>query len=195
MKSGDESLEIETTNRRCKQLRIRIPCSKGATFTTCADNQRAVLVAVYEGGRAHVRDTTLVGYLALTDLVPQPKGVDRFEIVLDIASDNLSVLIMDKTTRVDKVVQLFGNPEALIFPALSGEVGLIPAPDPADTPAATTGMVLRCIVKYVSCPRIMMAGFMYGPVQPHPRCLRDPLTSARSIRTYAQPTYLDASSM
>jgi len=110
MKSGDESLEIETTNRRCKQLRIRIPCSKGATFTTCADNQRAVLVAVYEGGRAHVRDTTLVGYLALTDLVPQPKGVDRFEIVLDIASDNLSVLIMDKTTRVDRLSSCSGIP-------------------------------------------------------------------------------------
>ena len=81
------SLGIETEGGVMTALVERnttIPTTKKETFSTAADNQRAVTVSVYQGERPMARDNRLLGQFNLEDIPAAPRGVPKVEVAFDI---------------------------------------------------------------------------------------------------------------
>ena len=81
------SLGIETEGGVMTALVERnttIPTTKKETFSTAADNQRAVTVSVYQGERPMARDNRLLGQFNLEDIPSAPRGVPKVEVAFDI---------------------------------------------------------------------------------------------------------------
>ena len=81
------SLGIETEGGVMTALVERnttIPTTKKETFSTAADNQRAVTVSVYQGERPMARDNRLLSQFNLEDIPAAPRGVPKVEVAFDI---------------------------------------------------------------------------------------------------------------
>ncbi len=81
------SLGIETEGGVMTALVERnttIPTTKKETFSTAADNQRAVTVSVYQGERPMARDNRLLSQFNLEDIPSAPRGVPKVEVAFDI---------------------------------------------------------------------------------------------------------------
>ncbi|TXT21987.1 MAG: heat shock 70 kDa protein mitochondrial-like [Planctomycetota bacterium] len=81
------SLGIETEGGVMTALVERnttIPTTKKETFSTAADNQRAVTVSVYQGERPMARDNRLLGQFNLEDIPSAPRGMPKIEVAFDI---------------------------------------------------------------------------------------------------------------
>ncbi len=81
------SLGIETEGGVMTALVERnttIPTTKKETFSTAADNQRAVTVSVYQGERPMARDNRPLGQFNLEDIPSAPRGVPKIEVSFDI---------------------------------------------------------------------------------------------------------------
>ena len=81
------SLGIETEGGVMTVLVERnttIPTTKKETFSTAADNQRAVTVSVYQGERPMARDNRLLSQFNLEDIPSAPRGVPKVEVAFDI---------------------------------------------------------------------------------------------------------------
>ncbi len=81
------SLGIETEGGVMTVLVERnttIPTTKKETFSTAADNQRAVTVSVYQGERPMAHDNRLLSQFNLEDIPSAPRGVPKVEVAFDI---------------------------------------------------------------------------------------------------------------
>ena len=66
-----------------------VPCKKGQTFSTAADNQPAVSVHVLQGEREMAADNKTIGRFELTDIPPAPRGMPQIEVTFDIDANGI----------------------------------------------------------------------------------------------------------
>ncbi len=66
-----------------------IPTQKKQVFSTAADNQPAVTIAVLQGERKMASDNKKIGNFDLTDIPPAPRGMPQIEVCFDIDADGI----------------------------------------------------------------------------------------------------------
>jgi molecular chaperone DnaK len=86
------SLGIETLGGVFTKLVERnstIPKRASQVFSTAADNQTSVEIAVYQGEREMARDNRLLGRFNLSEIPPAPRGVPQVEVTFDIDANGI----------------------------------------------------------------------------------------------------------
>ncbi len=66
-----------------------VPVKRSKVFTTAADGQTEVEVAVYQGERSMAGDNVSLGSFKLTGIAPAPRGIPQIEVTFDIDSDGI----------------------------------------------------------------------------------------------------------
>jgi molecular chaperone DnaK len=107
------SLGIETLGGVMTHLIDRnttIPCQKGETFSTAADNQPSVDIHVLQGERKFSADNRTLGNFRLDGIPPAPRGVPQIEVTFDIDANGIvSVSAKDKTTGKEQSITITGD--------------------------------------------------------------------------------------
>ena len=84
-----------------------IPTTKKETFSTAADNQRAVTVSVFQGERPMAKDNRLLGQFNLDDIPSAPRGTPKIEVAFDIDVNGiLKVSAKDLGTGKEQSVRI-----------------------------------------------------------------------------------------
>lgn len=104
------SLGIETLGGVMTKIIERnttIPTQKKQVFSTAADNQPAVTIAVLQGEREMASDNKKIGNFDLTDIPPAPRGTPQIEVAFDIDADGiLNVSAKDKQTGKEQKIRI-----------------------------------------------------------------------------------------
>lgn len=86
------SLGIETLGGVFTKLVERnstIPKRASQIFSTAADHQTSVEIAVYQGEREMARDNRVLGRFSLSEIPPAPRGVPQVEVTFDIDANGI----------------------------------------------------------------------------------------------------------
>jgi len=98
------SIGIETAGGIMTTLISRnttIPAKKTQVFSTYSDNQREVLVQIYEGESKITGNNEKLGQFALMGIPPRPRGVPLIEVQLNIdANGILTVTAEEKSSNI-----------------------------------------------------------------------------------------------
>jgi molecular chaperone DnaK len=104
------SLGIETLGGVFTKLIERnstIPKKQSQIFSTAADNQPSVEIAVYQGEREMARDNRLLGRFSLSEIPSAPRGVPQIEVTFDIdANGILHVSARDLGTNKEQKITI-----------------------------------------------------------------------------------------
>ncbi len=107
------SLGIETEGGILTVLIPRnttIPTKKSQIFSTAADNQTSVTIAVGQGERPLAKDNKILGRFDLLDIPPAPRGVPQIEVTFDIDVDGIvNVSAQDKGTGKENRIVIKGQ--------------------------------------------------------------------------------------
>ncbi|MBA0857637.1 hypothetical protein Goshw_014975 [Gossypium schwendimanii] len=68
---------------------ITIPVHKELIVTTENDNQKEVLIVIYEGDAEKTEGNNLLGYFKIARIPPAPKGVPQIKVSMDINASNV----------------------------------------------------------------------------------------------------------
>lgn len=86
------SLGVETKGGLMTTLIERnttIPTRRAEVFTTAADNQSSVMIAVFQGERQFAADNKLLGTFELTGIADAPQGTPQIEVAFDIDANGI----------------------------------------------------------------------------------------------------------
>ena len=107
------SLGIETMGgvmTKMIEKNTTIPTKKTEIFSTAADNQDRVTIAVFQGERERAKDNKLIGHFDLDGILPAPRGVPQIEVTFDLdANGILSVTAIDKGTGKSQHISITPN--------------------------------------------------------------------------------------
>lgn len=104
------SLGIETLGgvmTKVIERNTTIPTEKKQVFSTAADNQPAVTIAVMQGEREMAADNKKIGNFDLTEIPPSPRGVPQIEVAFNIDADGiLKVSAKDKGSGKEQKITI-----------------------------------------------------------------------------------------
>jgi len=104
------SLGIETLGgvmTKVIERNTTIPTQRKQVFSTAADNQPAVTIAVLQGEREMAADNKKIGNFDLSDIPPAPRGVPQIEVAFDIDADGiLHVSAKDKQSGKEQKIRI-----------------------------------------------------------------------------------------
>jgi len=96
-----------------------VPCTRTRRFSTSSDNQREIVVRVYQGEDSRAAHNTSLGELLVSDLRPARRGDLFVEVSFALDADGiLQVSAKDESTgrEVKTQIRVTGNPEARGLP-------------------------------------------------------------------------------
>src|SRR5690349_4550621 len=104
------SLGIETLGgvfTRMIDRNTTIPTKKSQVFSTAEDNQNAVTIRVFQGGRAMAADNKVLGQFDLVGIPPAPRGVPQIEVTFDLDANGIvNVSAKDKGTGKEQQIRI-----------------------------------------------------------------------------------------
>ncbi|MBQ7543610.1 MAG: molecular chaperone DnaK [Synergistaceae bacterium] len=84
-----------------------IPAQQSQVFTTAADNQPQVEIAVYQGERKMAQDNVELGRFTLDGIAPAPRGIPQIEVTFNIDTNGiLNVSAKDKGTGKEQKITI-----------------------------------------------------------------------------------------
>ena len=86
-----------------------LPDYKTRTLTTSKDNQRSIMLRIYQGDSKYVRENELLGRFVFSGLRPGPKGSVRVEVTFHIDSEgilNLTARDLDTGQLVESQIKM-----------------------------------------------------------------------------------------
>jgi molecular chaperone DnaK len=99
------AIGIEAADRTLHHLFERnsaVPNQRQFTFTTHRENQRDLVMRIYQGDKPAARENTLLGEFTFDGLRPGPAGSVRVEVVFDVSAEGiLSLRAKDLDTQVE----------------------------------------------------------------------------------------------